>query len=237
MSETSKTVDKALLILRDLAENGPATPQRLSVRLGVNRTVTQRLLTTLASRGFVSRAEGEYALASRVRSLSLGVFSDLRSAARFQMDRLRELTGETTVLQVLDGDVAIVISETVPQLGVAVTARHEVGARSRLTQTASGIAIIAALEPHEIERLLRASVIDAADQERISQAQRAGVAISSNELQQGVSGIAAPIRHFDTVASLALIAPTERGEKLESRVEALLQSTAAIQRLLAAKTP
>ena len=97
MTEISKTADKALAILAELARSGPSSPQQLSQSLGINRTVAQRLLMTLLSRDFVARTGGEYSLSPHVRRLADSVLPELRATIRRIDEGLAATTGETVL--------------------------------------------------------------------------------------------------------------------------------------------
>lgn len=234
MSEFSKTADNAIAILVELGESGWTTPQKLAIRMSTNRTVVQRLLTTLLHRGFVIRQDGEYALSWRVRDLADAVQPRLQHAATTSMAALSERTRETVVLQVIDGDDAVVLREVVHASGIRLQARHEVGARSPLTQTASGWAILTALDEKQLGRVLRDQPDVSAWSARLQQIRETGVAVTSDELQQGVSGIAASLRRSDggPHASLAVIAPTSRMEELRRHTGSLLRAAKEIERAL-----
>lgn len=234
MSEISKTADKAIALLVELADGGMATPQRLSVRVGMNRTVVQRLLTTLVRRGFVTRVDGEYGLSPRLHRLAAAVQPELRRAAGPHAAALSAKTGETVVVQVLDGDTAVVLAEFVQHAGAALQARHAVGSRSPVTRSASGLAILAALDERDVERALRSVDDDAAGalRERVGRIRDAGVAATSDELQEGVSGMAVAIRRDGLVGSIAILAPTSRAEGLQEHRERLVKAADRIQRNL-----
>ncbi|GAA1633755.1 IclR family transcriptional regulator [Georgenia ruanii] len=234
MSEISKTADKAIALLVELAEEGMATPQKLAARVKMNRTVVQRLLTTLVGRGFVTRVDGEYAVSPRLRRLAAAVQPELRRAAAPHAAALSAKTHETVVVQVLDGDTAVVIAEIVQPSSIALQARHTVGSRSPLTLSASGLAILAALDARDTERILRsADDEDGTLARRLEHIRQTGVATTSDELQEGVSGIAVALRREGVVGSLAILAPTFRAGDLEKHQPHLIRAAARIERSLA----
>ncbi|HWH25118.1 MAG TPA: IclR family transcriptional regulator C-terminal domain-containing protein [Pseudolysinimonas sp.] len=214
MSEISKTADKALAILIELSDGGSATPQQLSQRMKVNRTVVQRLLMTLLLRGFVRRHGGEYALAPQMSRLAEAVQPELRQATRVQLSTLSKKFGETVVLQILDGDEAVVLAEKVPTSEMSLQVRHDVGSRSPIDSSASGLAILALLPEAVRDRLTRDGVIDARLHARLDEIRAAGFAQTSDELQTGVSGLAVPFVMGEVVASIAILVPTLRAGSL-----------------------
>lgn len=233
MSEMSKTADNALAVLVELAESGASTPQKLAARLKMNRTVVQRLLVTLAARGFVTRLEGEYTLSPRVGRLAAAVQPGLRRAAAPHVAALSARTDETVVLQVLDGDSAVVVAEVVQPAGMALQARHTVGSRSPLARSASGLAILAALDERSAQRVLRSvGDEDGSLARRLDRVRQTGVATTSDELQEGVSGMAVALRHDGVVGSIAVIAPTSRADGLEKHRQDLVRAADRIEHAL-----
>lgn len=232
MTEISKTADKAVSILCQLAEMEVATPQQLAVRTGVNRTVAQRLLTTLLARDFVTRQDGEYAPAYRVRQLAEMVQPRLRRAVEPQANQLSANTGETVVFQILDGKDLIVLIEATQMRDVSLHVRHEVASRSPIAQSASGLVILAAVTSNEVSSLLRGEPGEAL-RHRLEGVRADGFARTSNELQQGVSGLAAAVRDGETVVgSLAILVPTARAGELDGYRTDLERTIGRIERAL-----
>lgn len=233
MSKISKTADKALAALQVLAEGGPLTPTQLSLRLGENRTVTQRLLNTLFGKGFVVRDNGGYALSSRIRSLAEAVQPALRNAVAPHVSALSKETGETVVFQIRDGDQAIVLEQQVQNESVALQVRHDIGSLSPLTQTANGLAILSALSDAQVKRLLTGlssgpSVAVALDKIRAT-----GLAQTSGGLQTGVSGMAVAVcQGSEVVGSIAILVPSFRGDSLNNYNAQLLRAAALIEQAL-----
>lgn len=228
MSDISKTADRALAVLVELSDGEPATPQRLAARTGLNRTVVQRLLTTLVARGFVTRDTGTYMLSPRVRRLSEGVQPGLRRVVRPLDAALSRRTSETVVFQVVDGDQVVVLDESVPRRpDAALQVRHQVGSRSPLERSASGLAILASWSSVDRARALRgrpADVVDATET-RITAIQQDGLARTSDELQVGVSGLAvAVVGDTGVVGSVAVLAPTNRLAVLEGHAADLIRT-------------
>lgn len=236
MTETSKTAEKALAILQELSDGDPATPQQIALRMGVNRTVVQRLLTTLLYRGFVTRSDGEYSLAPRVRTLAAAVLPELQRAVRSPIVVLSKKTRETIVFQVLDGSSVVVVDEAVHVRGIALHVRQEVGSRSPITLSASGLAILAWLERSASARLLRSSTDTesaATITTTLAEIREAGFAVTTNELRLGVSGLACPVLRDDLViGSVAILVPTSRASNLDGYRSDLARTAAAIANAL-----
>ncbi len=101
------SVSRAFAILEFLARaESPKELIVISNTLGINKSTTYRFLTTLESLGYVvkDRENNRYALGSKVVWLSSRFLEaiDLRAIARPVLLQLREQTGETIHLAILD---------------------------------------------------------------------------------------------------------------------------------------
>src|SRR5881227_1476655 len=108
-----RSLAKAVLLLKALADEREATPRRLSEVLHEPRKTVYRLLTGLQALDMVeagSRA-GTYRLGWRLLRLGSAVIErlDERQAALPVMERIHERTGETVFLCVRRGDDAVCI--------------------------------------------------------------------------------------------------------------------------------
>ncbi|HWH25974.1 MAG TPA: helix-turn-helix domain-containing protein [Pseudolysinimonas sp.] len=236
MTEISKTADKALAILVELADGEAATPQQISLRLGVNRTVVQRLLMTLLAREFVVRSRGEYMLAPRITRLSASVYQTERAAVKAHGVQLSKKLGETVVLQVPDGVDVVVLEEFIQNQRLSIQVRHDVASRSALTQTASGLAILATMDRRTAQRRIKSYGGDVQGLSQTVEKIRAdgGFAQTSNSLQAGVSGLALAVRQGNSVmGSLGVLVPTTRVADLDGYREPLARAVRRIERSLA----
>ncbi len=197
MAETSKTVNQALLVLRSLSEQGPANPTELARRLELSRTVVLRLLATLEQHGFARRSGGGFDLGFGLLEVASSIEPVLRRAARPALAALVAEWRETAVLSVRDGEDVVAVDQVVAE-GRMVQVQYRVGSRHRLGEAAHGACLLAfdPATPHDGLDVVRG----------------AGFATSRDELEPGVSGLAAPV--FDgtgpAVAALGIVAPTAR---------------------------
>jgi IclR family KDG regulon transcriptional repressor len=220
--EISKTADQALAVLLELGDNGPLTPAALSRSLGINRTVVHRLLATLHGKGFVTRQENGYAPGPVLLRIAQRAQPELRAAARKVLTELGESVGETVVLHIPDGDDAVVLDQVVSQHHV-LRAEHEIGSRHPLEKGASGRALLAYLPESTIDRIAAHSEFPDALRRELESVQSVGYAISHDELQHGVHGLAVPVldRPEHVQASLAILTPTMRAVRLVEKQEEL----------------
>src|SRR5262245_3284602 len=102
------TVDAAAKALQILSGFSTAAPRQsladLTARTGIPRATAFRLLSTLEEAGFVSREDGEYRLG--LKCFVLGNVAaadiDLRNEAFPHLSALRDRTGETAQIAILD---------------------------------------------------------------------------------------------------------------------------------------
>lgn len=212
MAEISKTADQALAVLSELADAGPMTASGLSRSLQLNRTVIHRLLATLHRRGYVVRHGDTYAPGPVLVRIAQSVQPELRAAAAQVMRALTARTGETVVLHIHDGDNAVVLDQVVGA-GHVLRVEHRVGSQHPLRFGASGRALLAFLDERTVARAVEASEHPAVALELLEDVRRTGYARSHDELQDGVHGLAVPIRGANGfVASLAVLVPAPRAD-------------------------
>ena len=199
-------------MLVELSENGPMNAADLSRSLDLNRTVVHRLLSTLHQRGFIMRQSAGYTLAPLFVRMAERVQPDLRAAAVPVMQDLTRATGETVVVHTADGDEAVVLEQVVGTRHV-VRVEHRTGSRHPLTKGASGRALLAFMEESSISRILKKATGADALRSQLESVRQVGYAVSHDELQQGVHGIAVPLRdHHQVVGSLAVLVPATRAD-------------------------
>ena len=180
--ETAQTLDRGIRLLEVLAHYpGGLTIQELAQQLELHRTITYRLLNTLAAHRLVSRInDGRYCLGTGLVELARHVTPRLQEVALPELSRLAEELGATACLTILDGNEAVVLNTIAPKTSPMHLA-YRSGYRHALDLGASGIAILAGRTPLPTERA------------EITLARQRGYAVSYGEIQQGASGIAAPI--------------------------------------------
>ncbi|HWT92670.1 MAG TPA: IclR family transcriptional regulator [Solirubrobacteraceae bacterium] len=233
MAEISKTADQALTVLLEVSEHGPMTPAMVARSLGMNRTVAHRLLSTLHSRGFITRQSDGYVPGAMLVRIADHVQPELRTRARETMRVLAGETGETVVLHVPDGDDALVLDQVVSDRNV-VRVQHEIGSRHPMPVAASGRALLAFATDTAAKRVLKRTEHADGLARQLEGVRQLGYALSHDELQQGVHGLAVPVLDADTVAvaSLAILVPVNRANNLTDHASALLDAAAGLSRAL-----
>lgn len=238
MAEIAKTADQALQVLAAVIDDGPVTAQQVARSLGLNRTVTHRLLVTLQARGFVRKHGSDYSAGPFFLKAAQRAWPAAFSQARSVVRELAEVHGETVLLTVADGDQAVAIDQVVAEKH-PVRVGYPIGDRHPLTVGASGRAILGYLEPRQLERVLE-SIVDAGELARVrhglDELHRLGFAESYNELHPGIYGVAVPLLDADgyALASLALLAPIERADQVRALVPVLQEAAESVSTALTA---
>lgn len=218
-----QSVDRALLVLEILYKLGSAGVTEIAAELGVHKSTVSRLVAVLESRGYVEQLSerGKYRLGFSIVRLAgyTSARMDLAKHSQETCDKLAIDTGETTNVAVLDGDRIINVVECIGPAEIAL--RSWVGQSCPAHATSSGKVLLAALPSAELRRLLGArlqahtpnTVTDTADLEsELSVARRDGWASVREELEIGLTAVAAPIRDSSAkvIAALSVSGPTYR---------------------------
>ncbi|HEV2216352.1 MAG TPA: IclR family transcriptional regulator [Candidatus Dormibacteraeota bacterium] len=218
-----QSVDRAVAILDVLAAAGWKAGAEVARDLGVHRSTALRLLATLERHGLVERDQrtAKYRLGGRLVQLASAVRgeADLRLAGRPVCEALARTVGETVTLDVLDGDVIVPVEQATGSTSVVTI--NWLGTRSPAHCAASG-KVLLAFGPEAVrsrflagplERRTPRTVVDRAQLEsQLDAAKSAGYARTTEELEVGLSAIAAPVRALagDVVAALDVSGPAHR---------------------------
>lgn len=208
MAETSKTVDQAVRVMHQIRAGGAAPTAELARRLGLGRTVVARLVATLERHDLVRRTPHGVDLSYGLVGLADMVSPALRRVAWPHLQRLATTCHETAVLAIIDGDDAVAVDQVVSEHRV-VRVHYHPGTRHSLAAAAHGRAMLAHADPATIHRLATAARGLGAELDHI---RSRGYAVSHDELEHGVTGIAAAVLDASgrPLASLGVVAPTPR---------------------------
>ncbi len=241
----TKSLVRAMEILRAVSDAPTgAVPADIAQHLGVPRPTVYRLLGTLEAVGMAERgADGSWFVGPEL--LRLGRSADqsrlLVTHAQPTMERLVSQTGETAMLAIARGpfDVEVVSQVDAPNLLSMV---QWAGRPIATHASAAGKILLADLAPEIRARYVRALALPAftahtiTDHERFLQeldtVSQRGYADTVDELEDGLSGIAAPIRSHSTafVASIGVYGPTSRvcGAQRDHMVAAVREAAAHV---------
>ena len=233
-----QSVDRAFELLELVADaGGEATLSQLAEASGLPQPTIHRLLRTLIAGGYIRQQPSRrYSLGPRLIRLGETAGKVLGSSARPHLTRLRDLTGETSNMAVLDGDQVVYVAQ-VPSPH-AMRMFTEVGQRVDLHCTAVGKAVLATLSSVESDRILSRitmsprtihTIIDpAVIREEIDLIRRQGFAVDDGEQEIGVRCFAVAIPNAPTRAALSISGPQARVAGLDmDAIIPLLQETAA----------
>jgi len=240
---SSKSLQKALRLLLHLGEYGPEMSiSQLAGELDLNKTTVFRLLNAMQKFELIEKnpANEKYRLGLRLHELGCRALESrsLRNEAHAFLVELARRSKESVSLAV-PGSGSIVCLDRVDSLDSIITARTPVGGRFHPHCTAAGKAILAWLPDQEIRaiidrngmpRFTSATLSKYADLMNVLDLTRhQGYATDFEELERGLSGIAAPVfmRGSDLVAALGIAGPNGRflGEELSKKI-ALLKNFA-----------
>ena len=209
----SRTLARGLAVLRVLGTSADGcTVAELSHATELDRAVLYRLLDTLAEQGFVVRDPDSRRFQLGVALVELGARAgrglEVRRLAVPAMRQMLEQVREAVCLAVRDR-VDVVVVDRVEPPGLFVRVGYHVGFRHPLAVGAHGRALLAFLHGDEAPS---ATTITGALAAELEQCRARGFAVSSDELERGAAGVAAPIldRSGRAIASLGVVAPSPR---------------------------
>lgn len=212
-STGSRTLSRGLAVLQALSSTADgATIAQLAAATELDRAVLYRLLETLTDAGFVVRDDDTRRFHLGVALVELGARAsrglEVRRLALPGMRALMEQVREAVCLAVRDRADVVVVDRVEPP-GLFVRVGYHVGFRHPLRVGAHGRALMAHLEAGEHASLAARQPRLAAE---LDACRARGYALSSDELERGASGVAAPVlnRAGRAVASVGVVAPSPR---------------------------
>jgi DNA-binding IclR family transcriptional regulator len=217
-----QSVDRALTILGILARLGEAGVTEIAAELQVHKSTAFRLVATLESHGMVEQNEdrGKYRLGVGVLRLAGATTArlDVVQEARPICRKLAADSGETVNIAVLSDRSALYLDQVAGQS--ALQSHNWVGQHIPLHATSNGKVLLSGLSSDEVDNRLprltsytSETVTTRAKLRRdLTEVREQGYAVAVDELEIGLTAIAAPIRnaHGDVIASLSVSGPTFR---------------------------
>jgi DNA-binding IclR family transcriptional regulator len=242
-----QSVDRALQILELIADAGESGVTEIGAALGVHKSTAFRLVASLEGRGLVEQTvdRGKYRLGVGILRLAaattarLDVVQESRPFARL----LAADTGETVNIAVLNNGAALYLDQIT--VTPAIRSNNWVGQWIPLHATSNGKALLAGLTDEQVRAEVGselavytpATVTDVEQLVAEIQATRErGYVVVVDELEMGLTAVAAPIRdvHGDVVATLSVSGPTFRftGDKVQAAIERTVAAAADASRRL-----
>ena len=217
------TVTKALTVLQAFSYDQPVIGvSELARKLGMGKSSVHRILSTLLEAGFVQKTpDDRYRLGLKLYELGQQVVSsiELREVAHPVLERLRNDTGETVHLAVLEGTDVVYVDRFESPSTLRMFSR--VGRRMPAHSTSSGKCMLAFGTPAATEAVLngglqrrgprgittKATFVDA-----LLKIRSDGYCVSVEEGEVGVMSIGAPIFGHDgtCIAAVSAAGPVIR---------------------------
>ncbi len=214
----------------------------LSRELGISKSSVHRILATLTDEGMLEQdpESGRYRLGLAMYDLAAAVPTqrDLHEAVLLPMTELRNRTGETVQVGVLDGIHVVYIE----RLDSPNTLRlfTDVGRRNEVHCTATGKALLAHLPADRRDRIVEELSLTKRTaytitshrkfRQELDRIRDQGYAENRHESEVGVVSVAAPIRDTGgvTIAAISVAGPAERMDPLRSQMAQAVQRAAGL---------
>ena len=245
-------LERATRILDRVCDaSGPVTLTEIARALQEPRSSIHRMLTDLVSLGLLTRMDGvtylpgpRLAQWGEVAARSL----DLAQVSRPILEQLRDRTGESVRLYVLDGDSRVCAATVEGTFEL----RHitQVGRRLPLRVGAAGKLLLAYASPELQHRELTLAVTDPISagaltpqelERQLEEIRRSGWSMSAAEREEGLAAAAVPVRDRagGVVAALSISGPSSRlsPERLQSMRAGITDAGRRLSELLGWRGP
>lgn len=244
-AHTIQSVDRAIDILEVFGDGrNELGVTEISKLLGLHKSTTFGLLTTLEVRGYLEKnvVTGKYQLGLKLFELGNQVQNgmELKRVADQYLEQLLAENGETVHLVIMDDGEAIYIDKKEGPESMRMVS--QVGKRLPMHCSGVGKTLLAHLPEIEINKIickkglpgLTAKTITEPEAlfEELKRIREQGYALDNEEISEGLMCVAAPIRNYSgqVMAALSVAGPTVRmnGEKIEEVKESVLRVCNAI---------
>ena len=217
-----QSVDRALGILEVLARRGESGVTEIAGELGVHKSTAFRLVATLEAHRLVEQTadRGRYRLGVGILRLAGATTArlDLVQEARPISRQLAADTGETVNIAVLSESSALYLDQVAGSS--ALQPHNWVGQHIPLHATSNGKVLLCGLDDARLDAVLGKlatytphTITGRAElRKELARVREQGYAIAVDELEVGLTAVAAPIRnaHADVVASMSVSGPSFR---------------------------
>lgn len=231
----NQSAELVIKVLETVAEHQPIGVGDLARVMGQTKSSLQRALVTLNGCKWIRMAPGKptrWELSERIHTIAyLGQsHSDLRNRAGPHLERLRQETGETIVLEVPEDGRMVIVAAFESRHVVRTSAA--VGMIVRVEASASGLAILAWLDEAGQQALLGRAP-DEAMKKKLELVRKQGHSLDQGGQIPGLTNVGAPVfEGGQPVAAVVLGAPSERMPKSLQRKTAdlVIQTARALSR-------
>lgn len=197
-------VHRTLDIIETLIDKRSLTVSDISRQFNIPKSSAYAILQTLKSRGYVEKdADDKYSLSFRLFSLGATLVDnlDLRTEVHALLEELTRKAEVTGHIAIRDGGFAVYIDKV--EVLAALRLTTWVGKHMHLHSTSIGKALLAYLPEKEIDRIIKEyklgsltpkTITDPMQlKEELARVRAQGYAVSNEENEIGVRGVAAPI--------------------------------------------
>jgi IclR family acetate operon transcriptional repressor len=205
-----QSVRNACVILEAIAARQPIGVSELARVTGIDKSAAHRVTVTLHGAGWLHRTgDGRWQVAAALRQMVDRAASDtLVSVFRPVIERLRDETGETTMLVAIEGSRLLVLDVADSRHNLRITA--PVGSTLPLPSSSAARAIAAHLPPDDLAALR--GLDPSLDDRTLADARQRGWAINDREIVPDARVVGAPVLSEVgyPVAAVIVCAPTSR---------------------------
>ena len=244
--DSGRSLQQALRVLVYMGEQAPeADVNELAARLDLSKATVHRLLHTMERFDLIERdARSErYRLGLKLQQLGnrAAASRSLRTEAHCFLVEMSRRSHETVSLATPAPGGAICL-DRLDSPHTVITVRTPVGSIFPAHCTATGKAILAYLADNEIDEVVRRSglrqhtpftITQVANlKENLRLIRQRGYAVDHQELERGLSGVAAPVfsSHERVIAAVGVAGPTQRfrGKELAKKVALVTEVGASL---------
>ena len=236
---------KALAVIEAFDEDHPRmNPASVATLTGLTRTAARRYLLTLADAGYAETDGRLFWLAPRVLRLGTAYFGSARLPRIVQpfLQRITAAVQESALLAVLDGDEVVYVARNGASRVKAVG--FVLGSRVAAPLSSAGMIVLAYQPPERVAEFIERyepkaftphTIIDKARLRlELEQVLQHGYALSEQQLEMGMRGVAVPLRNRNGIVigaiSVSMPIGQESGNAALSRVLPALQESASLLR-------
>jgi IclR family transcriptional regulator, acetate operon repressor len=200
-----RSVQNACAVIDVVADRQPIGVSELARLTGIDKSAVHRIAMTLHGSGWLTRATGpttRWQLAPPLLRLARLAADGLGASVRPVLERLRDETGETAMLAVLEGTRLVVREVAESRQALRMSSRP--GADLPIGGSAAA-RIIAGYLPARHLADLRAAHPDLDDDRALAVARRRGYATNDREVTEDVRAVAAALLMGDGTAAGAIV--------------------------------
>nr|WP_312578484.1 IclR family transcriptional regulator [Sedimentibacter sp.] len=236
----TRSVERALEILECFLDHKELTLSQISEKTNLSPSTAHRIISTLQSKHFLERDTGskKIFLGNKINQLSTKLPNDthdeLKKVSYRHMLKLNEKYNENVRLFILDGEykLCIAVVESTRSLRQII----RIGERHLLVSGAAGKIFLAYMDAGRRNEIIKDTRLNDLDFEKIIEK---GYALSIGEREEGLVGIASPIKneHGKTVAVLSFSGPSVRfvNEEMTDKINDTIKTANDISRDLGYK--